>query len=182
MFSQAKQSLSAVFTATVRDELKYLWRKQQTQWRSAEQPARRREQTTAWEKYCKRQREDTEQENWGGNISATQVPCTLMQKQKLQQWNMFNYFTVHLSAVCVERTSNEMQAKPKLDGAVSTWSYIRWSTIFRSITNLPFLSLGELRKNGTCAEATLLPLRVAGKIGRKERGLQENQDAECEKR
>lgn len=53
--------------------------------------------------------------------------------------------------------------------------------LLRSITNLPFLSLGELRKNGIWAEATLLPLRDAGKTGRKERGIQENQDAECEK-
>lgn len=43
MFSQAKQSLSAVFKATVRDELE----KQQTQWPSAEQPTQRKEQTTA---------------------------------------------------------------------------------------------------------------------------------------
>lgn len=83
--------------------------------------------------------------------------------------------------------SNEMQPKPTLHGAtsISTWSHIWYTSsagapLFRSVTNLPFLSLGELRKNGTWAEATLLPLRDACGTERKERGAQENRDAECE--
>ena len=41
------------------------------------------------------------------------------------------------------------------------------STSFKSITDLPFLSLGELRKNGICAEAILLPLMDPCKIEEK---------------
>lgn len=95
MFSQAKQSLGAVFKATVRDKLKSLWRKRQTQRaksRAANIEKREPDSNTAKDRERIKSRR-TEAE-------THQLLCILMQKQKLQEWNMFNNFTVDTSVYC----------------------------------------------------------------------------------
>lgn len=60
---------------------------------------------------------------------------------------------------------------------MSAGTHVLLATVTRRNTNLPFFSLGELRKNGTRAEAALLPLRrcrqAAEKGGRERRSVRQ---------
>lgn len=97
---------------------------------------------------------------------------------------MLNYFTVYTSVyfyvfVCVDWHLEFNESLMELQYIYITTTLIHqlrlcWNTTFGGITNLPFLSLGELRKNGTWEEATLLPLREACKIEEKERDKRES--------
>lgn len=81
-----------------------------------------------------------------------------------------------------EKTQNQWARlnDPTVDVSAVTHGLV--ATVTRRNTNLPFLSLGELRKKGTRAEATLLPLRrcrqAAGKGGRERRSVRKKKEKE----
>lgn len=103
----------------------------------------------------------------GGNISGPMYLNAEAKTAVMKIISLLSHLSILMWVYWAERMSNnEMQAKV-------TWSYVYmelvhyiicWSITFRSVTNLPFLSLGELRKNGTLD--TLLPLRGACKVER----------------
>lgn len=109
---------------------------------------RKESKTKVWKQDCRGRREIIE------NSSAAQAWWTSMQKQKLH-WRNMSTLNVIISA-----ETNLHQAAAYLYRAHIYNSL----ALFCTVTNLPFLSLGELKKNGTWAEASLLPLRDACRV------------------